>query len=342
LYHRERLTQGGRVSDPTLLLTRRDVAALLDLDACITAVEGAFAAFGAGRLGPPVVAGVPAADGGFHIKAALVPANRPYFAAKVNANFPDNPVRRALPTIQGAIMLCDGDDGRVLALLDSIEITSLRTAAATAVAARHLARRDAAVVTVCGCGVQGRVQLRALARVRRLTQVHAWDRDAARATTYADAMSRELGLAVTPAATLRAATRASDVVITCTPARRWFLGRADVGAGCFVAAVGADHEHKQEIEPDLLAGATVVVDLLEQAATLGDLHHALAAGVMTRADVHAELGAIVAGRAPGRRTDQDMIVFDSTGVAFQDVAAAAVVYERAVAARGGLRVSLAD
>jgi ornithine cyclodeaminase/alanine dehydrogenase-like protein (mu-crystallin family) len=324
----------------TLVLTRRDVAAVLDLDACIAAVERAFAAYGAGTVRPPLVAGHHVDGGGFHVKAATLGLDRLYFAVKVNANFPRNRDRLGLPTIQGALALFDATDGRVLALLDSIEITALRTAAATAVAAKWLARRVASVVTVCGCGVQGRVQLRALARVRTLRRVFAWDSEIARAAAFAAEMASVLGVPVLVAPVLREATLESDVVLTCTTATRWFLGRADVRPGTFIAAVGADNEHKQELEPELLAASTVVADVLEQSATIGDLHHALAAGVMARDAVHAELGEVVAGRKAGRRAGDEIIVFDSTGTALQDVAAAAVVYERARAAGAGVHVSL--
>jgi len=328
------------VNGGTLVLTRREVAGLLDLDSCITAVEAAFACYGAGRASPAAIAGLMVEGGGFHMKAAALVLERSYVAAKVNANFPENPIRRGLPTIQGAVMLFDGVTGQVLALLDSIEITIQRTAAATAVAAKHLARRVESVVTVCGCGVQGRVQLRALARVRPLRRVLAWDSDAVRAESYAREMAAELGVPVRAIATPRAGADESDIIVTCTTASRWFLGRGDVRPGTFVAAVGADNEHKQEIDPALLAHATVVVDVLEQAATIGDLHHALDAGVMTRDQVYAELGEIVAGKKPGRRSGEEVTVFDSTGTALQDVAAAAVVYERALAAGAGVQIPL--
>jgi alanine dehydrogenase len=322
------------------VLTRRDVARVLGVAECIEAVERAFRLHADGATIAPGVLGVHVPGGGFHVKTAGLLADARVFAAKVNANFPENPARRALPTIQGVVVLFDADAGRPLAVLDSIEITSLRTAAATAVAARHLARADADVVTVCGCGEQGRSQLRALAAVRRLRRVLAFDVDAARAARYARAMSDELGLAVSAVADLPSAARRSDVVVTCTPARRWIVGRADVAPGAFVAAVGADAPEKQEIEPALLAASTVVVDVLEQCATIGDLHHALAAGVMTRADVHADLAEVVAGRRPGRRRADEVVIFDSTGTALQDVAAAWLVYERAVARGVGVRIDL--
>jgi ornithine cyclodeaminase/alanine dehydrogenase-like protein (mu-crystallin family) len=326
----------------TLLLTRRDVAQLLDMDACIDAVEHAFRAHADGRSYTPGVLGTHVPGGGFHVKTAGVDDRRRYFAAKVNANFPGNPAERGLPTIQGVIALFDAEDGRVLAVMDSMEVTSVRTAAATAVAAKHLARADAATVTICGCGEQGRSQLRALARVRALRTVYAFDLDAERAGQYALTMSRELGVDVAPAADLADATRRSDICVTCTPARRWFIGRAMLapGGGAFVAAVGADAEQKQEIDPELLASSTVVVDVLDQCASIGDLHHAIVAGLMIRGDVHADLADVVSGRKPGRTAEDEIIIFDSTGTALEDVAAAALVFERAVERGLGMPVDL--
>ena len=319
-----------------LILTRADVARVLDLDACIAAVADAFAARARGTAPEPGVMSLPAADGGFHVKGALLGR---YCAVKTNGNYPANPERNGLPTVQGTIALADTTDGRPLAILDSIEITTQRTAAATAVAARHLARPDAATVAVCGCGVQGRIQLRALQRVRPIRRVLAWDPDAGRRDAYAREVAA-WGLDVAPADTPGLAARASDIVVTCTPARRWFLGRDDIRPGTFVAAVGADAHGKQELQPELLAAATVVADVLDQAATIGDLQHALAAGLMTRQDVHAELGQVVIGAKPGRRSAEEITVFDSTGTALQDVAAAALVYEAALAGGVGVRVAL--
>ena len=145
----------------TLLLTRADVADLLPMDACIEAVEQAFKLHGEGRADPPGILSMHGRDGSFHIKAGILDLARPYFAAKTNTNFPGNPERFGLPTIQGVLLLAEAERGAPLALMDSAEITAIRTGAATAVAARHLARRDAAIVTVCGCGRQGRLQLRA-------------------------------------------------------------------------------------------------------------------------------------------------------------------------------------
>ncbi len=320
----------------TLLLTRRDVANLLTLDDCIEAVARAFTLAAQGAVPRAGVLGFPAVDGGFHIKAAALTGERSYFAAKLNGNFFKNRERFAMPNIQGLVVLCDAVNGRPLAVLDSIEITILRTGAATGVAARCLARRDARVVTVCGCGNQGRVSLRALQRVMNVEQAYVWDIDQRATTRMAEEFSSEVGYPVNTVDNFSEATRLSDVIVTCTPSKRAFLGVRDVAPGAFVAAVGADNEEKQEIEPDLMARSLVVVDSAEQCAQIGDLHHAIRAGAVTSSHIHAELGQVLSGARPGRQSDNEIIIFDSTGTALQDVAAAALVYERALAAGRGV------
>lgn len=323
----------------TLVLTRRQVADLLDLAGCIDAVERAFRLYGEGRTAAPVMIGVHVHSGGFHTKAGVLDLSRPYFAAKTNANFMQNRSRFALPTIQGTIVLHDAENGYPLAIMDSIELSILRTGAATAVAAKYLARPASAVIAVAGCGEQGRIQLRAMAEVLPLRRALVWDIERSQAERLAAELAPELGFDVTAVGDFANAAREADVCVTCTPSEQFILARDEVRPGTFIAGVGADNPHKKELHPALLAASTVVVDVLEQCATIGDLHHALEASVMTRAQVHAELGAVVAGSAPGRTSDREIIVFDSTGMALQDVAAAAVVYERALETAGRAGVS---
>jgi alanine dehydrogenase len=282
-----------------------------------------------------------AKDGGFHVKAGLLELGRSYFAAKVNGNFPENSSRFGLPTIQGVIVLCDAENGTPLAVMDSREITSLRTAAATAVAAKFLARQDSRTVTICGCGNQGRIQLKALSRVRPLETAFAYDRDGEQALRFSQDLISDLRMSVVPVSNLSAAVRQSDICVTCTTSRQPLLGSDDVSPGTFIAAVGADNPQKQELHPSLMAASKVVCDILEQCAVMGDLHHALEAGVVTRANVYAELGEVVAGKKPGRESQEEITIFDSTGMALQDVAAAAFLYEKAQRDGSGVRLSFA-
>ena len=313
-----------------LLFNRSDVQELLSLDECIAAVEKVFRRQGEGKIPPSGILGVRTQSGGLHVKTACLSGAKNYIVAKLNTNFPQNYARFGLPTIQGVIVLYDADNGRLLAVLDSIEITLKRTAAATAVAAKYLARKNSAVATICGCGEQGRAQVRALSLMLPLKKVYAFDLDPNASLRFAAQLSRELNIDVEPVRTLPDAIRTSDVVVTCTPAKEFFVHKKDVAPGTFIAAVGADDSHKNEIDPAVLASAKVVGDNLEQVCSIGDTHHAIVKGLMRKKDVHAELAEVVAGEKTRRTTEAEIIVFDSTGVAIQDAAAAAIVYEKAL------------
>ncbi len=324
--------------ESTLVLTAADVWRLLDLPSCMKAVEQAFIAHAEGRAYGPAILGTHVPGGGFHVKAAGLAAPHPRFAAKLNGNFPGNAAKSGLPTIQGVVVLSDAENGFPLAVMDSGSITVLRTAAATGVAAQKLARKDARVATVCGLGAQSHAQIRALTLVCPIEKIFAVDLDHERARDFANDTTKDLGIPVEVATDLAWAVRASDVVITCTSSKRWILDGAMVRSGTFIAAVGADSEGKQEIAPDLMAAAKVVCDVRAQCAEIGDLHHAIAAGAMTLSDVYAELSDVLAGRRSGREGADEVTIFDSTGTALQDVVAATLVHERALAAGAGTRV----
>jgi ornithine cyclodeaminase/alanine dehydrogenase-like protein (mu-crystallin family) len=312
----------------TRILTRSDLEQLLTLEDCLVAVERAFRG---GDSSSAKSIGFRADAGTFHIKAAIADV----FAAKLNANFPENPRRHALATIQGVIVVMDLERGALLAILDSTLITTLRTAAATALATKYLAREDAATITIVGCGTQGRASLEAVRLTRHIRTAFAYDHDRRAAERFAHDLHADV---VTD---LDEAIAKSDIVVTCTTARAAILDARHLHRGLFIAAVGADNPEKQELAPALLRASTIVADVLEQAATMGDLHHALDAGAVTRDDVRGELADVICGRVAGRRNDDEIFVFDSTGTALQDVAVASLAYARAVERGIGIEVSLA-
>jgi len=317
--------------EKTLLLRRSDVEELLSLRECIDAVDEIFRLQGEGKVPAPGILGVNAPRGGLHVKAGLLPGDRDYIVAKLNGNFPGNNAHFGLPTIQGVVVVFDASNGVPLAILDSIDITIKRTAAASAVAAKYLARKESSTATICGCGQQGRAQLRAILLVLPLTKIYAFDVNESAAMNFRNELSPQLKIRIEPVHNLASAIQKSDVCITCTTANEFFVRKEDVRPGTFIAAVGADNEHKQEIDPALIASAKVVADSLEQSCAIGDVHHAIAHGLMRKEDVYAELSEIVAGHKIGRDADDEIIVFDSTGVAIEDAVAAAAVYERALA-----------
>jgi ornithine cyclodeaminase/alanine dehydrogenase len=332
-----------RLAPPLLILKKSEIASLLTLAECVPAVEEAFRMRAEGRALASGLMHIDADGGEFHIKGGGLRLERTYVALKANGGFFRNRKLYGLPNIQGVILLFDGGTGSPLAVMDSIDITILRTGAATAIAARVLARTDASTALVCGCGNQGRIQLASLRHaLPTLRRAFAYDVDPAAARTFAAETAASLGLEVTPEADLGRAAAQSDVIVTCTPAKGYFLLKRHVRPGTFVAAVGADSPDKQELEPALLAGAKVVVDILDQCARVGELHHALDAGLMTTADVHGELGEILAGRRPGRTDDTEITIFDATGTALQDAAAAVAVYRKALERGLGIRAEMAS
>jgi ornithine cyclodeaminase/alanine dehydrogenase len=328
-------------SEGALFLTRQDIAGLMEFDDYVVTVEEIFRLYAEGNASLPGVVDIDAVDGAFHIKSASAELKRKYVAVKVNGNFPLNIIRHGLPTIQGIILLYDGEKGTPLAIMDSIEITIQRTGAATILAAKYLARPDSKVVTVCGCGNQGRISLIGLKQILPLERAYAYDIDASTAISFAQEMTKQLRIPVTPVANHADATRQSDVIVASSSSRRAFLRAADVRPGTFVAAVGSDSHDKQELEPQLLASSKVVADIIEQCVRIGELHHAVEEGLLTKADVYAELGEVISGKKPGRTSADEIIIFDSTGTALQDVAAASAVYEKARSKSIGTVVQLA-
>jgi ornithine cyclodeaminase/alanine dehydrogenase len=328
-------------TDGTLLLHHSDIAQLLSLEECIAAVEKIFRLQGEDKVPASQILGIHASRGGLHVKAGLLPGSKSYVVAKANTNFLGNARQFGLPTIQGIIVIFDAENGYPHAILDSTDVTIKRTAAASAVAAKYLARPDSCVGTICGCGRQGRAHLRALHAVFSLEKIYAFDLDERAMQDLATKLADELDLQIKTVRDLRHAIQESDLCVTCTPSRQFFVCKEDVSPGTFIAAVGADNEHKQEIDPALMASSKVVVDSLEQCSAIGDLHHAISAGLMGPQNVYAELAEVVTGQNAGRISENEIIIFDSTGVAIEDAITAVAVYEKARAAKIGNYFNLA-
>jgi len=295
--------------------------------ACLAALENVYRRLHAAPEDSGRSVGFQARDGKFHVKAGLYPGTHEYFAAKVNANYPDNQQRFGLPTIQGLIVLCDGADGRPLAILQSGELTGRRTAAATALAAKYGARPDAQTLALIGCGAQSRHQAEAVANVRPITRIAAVDSEPTNAEAFTAWSTEVLGIEAAPASSIGEAVSGSDIIVTCTTATGPLLTPDLVPTGCFVAAVGADNPDKQELDPALFANARILVDDLGQCAEGGDLAHAIRAGTVSASAVTATLAELAAGAQPGRVNEDEIVIFDSTGTGIQDVAAASAAYK---------------
>ncbi|MDF1609276.1 ectoine utilization protein EutC [Hoeflea sp. YIM 152468] len=308
----------------------------LDLDA-VDCIEQAFAALATGDVVmPPILSmAIAAFNGEVDVKTAFVPGIDS-FAIKISPGFFDNP-KIGLPSTSGLMVLFAARTGMLEALLlDNGYLTDVRTAAAGAVAARHLARADASTACILGAGVQGKLQLKALCLVRPIKTATIWARDPDRAMIAAAEMTRELGIEVTAATEIAAAVSAADVIVTTTPASKPILRSDWLRPGQHITAMGSDQDHKNELDPGCFAKAELYVpDRLTQTRTLGELRSAIAAGAATSDADFAELGMIVAGKAKGRPSDDAITIADLTGTGIQDTAIATFASARALAAKAG-------
>ena len=302
--------------------------AAVSADRAVEVIREAFRADGEGRTNvPPVInLEIPSARGEFHIKTAHIDGV-PYVAVKVASGFYDNGAK-GLPSGSGMMALFDAGTGLPAALLfDNGFLTDLRTGAAGAIAADCLARKSIATVGLIGSGVQARHQVRCLRVVRSFSRIVAWSPTRARLDEYCAEMAAD-GYEVTAAHTAEEVCAAADVLITTTPAREPLVRAAWLRDGMHVTAVGSDSPGKRELEPACLAISDIlVVDRYGQCAAFGELKGALDAGLLTRDDVHGELGEVVAGRKPGRTSATQITIADLTGVGFQDTAIASAAFK---------------
>ncbi|MBZ9708195.1 ectoine utilization protein EutC [Mesorhizobium sp. ESP7-2] len=308
----------------------------LDLDA-VACVENAFRALATLPVAmPPILRlDIPQHRGEVDVKTAYVPGIDG-FAIKISPGFFDNP-KLGLPSVNGMMVLLSSETGLVEALLlDNGYLTDVRTAAAGAVAAKHLSRPDSSVAAIFGAGVQAGLQLEALMLVRPITQARIWARDAAKAETAAAALREKLGIDVRAEPEAANAVAGADIIVTTTPSTEPLIKAGFVSAGQHITAMGSDAEHKNEIAPAILRMADLyVADSAKQTRRLGELHHAIAAGVMPAETDVTELGQIIAGAKHGRRSTSDITIADLTGTGVQDTAIATLARDRALAAKAG-------
>lgn len=324
-----------------LIVGERALRACVHLDAeLVDVIERAFAALAGGAVVmPPVLhMELPACNGEVDVKTAWVPGLGS-FAVKISPGFFDNPAL-GLASLNGLMVLLGARTGVVEAvLLDNGYLTDLRTAAAGAVAARHLAPREVRTAAVLGAGVQARLQVQAAHLVRPFRRVCVWARDAARARACAVDLAGRLELEAHVCASPHEAVSQAQLVVTATASRRPLLEAASLHPGLHVTAVGADAPGKNELHPEVLARAgRLVADRRSQSERIGELRAALACGVLdARAEEVVELGQVVAGELPGRLDEAQITVCDLTGTGVQDTAIATLAARRAAAAGLGSR-----
>ena len=313
----------------TLILSQKDVARVADVKSAIRAVEEAFYEYGLGRarMPPKIYLDIPEFAGDFRAMPSYVRKFKLCTLKWVNAH-PQN-ARFNLPAVMAVLIVSDPVTGFPLAIMDGTLVTSLRTGAGGAVAAKYLARRNSSVVAFVGCGVQARAQLAALREVFRIKEARVWGHQKTLAARFIRAM-RKPGEAMTVAANIQECVEGADIVVTTTPSRKPIIQSQWIKDGTHINAIGADAPGKEELDPRILKRARVVVDDPEQASHSGEINVPVAKGLFKLKDIPATLGEIVAGKKKGRTGPGQVTVFDSTGLAIQDTAVASLIYKAAV------------
>ncbi len=318
--------------DAVLLLTKAEIESVLRIEDIIEAVADGFRAYNSGKavVPFPVALQIPEHSGDVHIKPGYI-RGYPTYTVKIASGFYDN-ARLNLPSSHGMLLVFDSESGWPVCLeIDHGMITDVRTAAAGAVAARALAKESVNKVAVIGTGVQARLQIEALSRVRKFRSLAVWGRSPEKAARYAREMTGTLGLDVSVAGSVREAVAGSDIIVTATMSTEPLVFADWLSKGVHITAVGSDSPEKQELDVGVLEKADkIVCDSIKQCAQLGELHHAIERGTVKEGEVHGELGEVLLGKKVGRTTDEEITVCDLTGLAVQDVVASQLVYERAL------------
>jgi len=317
----------------TLILSAKDVRELLEMGEVMSAVEDAFRAYGEGKLWMPPKAYLKAGKGDFRAMPACMAG-----AASIKwVSFQPHNRSKGLPTVIGVMIYSDSETGYPLAVMDAAEITAYRTGATAAIASKYLARRDSHTLGLVGAGRQAYSQLLAHAEIFKLELIRIYDIRPEASQRFADFFPH-LYIQASPLED----TASSDIVCTMTPAREPLVKREWIRNGTHINAVGADADGKQELDPTILSHAVVVVDDLRQASAGGEINVPISKGMFKLEQVDATLAQVVVGEKQGRKADDEITVFDATGIAIEDLATAKLVYEKAQQQGRGLAIELVE
>lgn len=317
-----------------LLLSSQEVELLLEIEKLPAIIEDGFRLYATGQaaMPPKVYLDLPQYNGDFRAMPAYL---KGACGLKWVCFYPFNPQNHGLPTVIGILIYSDPATGMPLAIMEASSLTSYRTAAASAVATRYLANPGVKTLGIAGCGVQAQVHIKVLSRGFSFEGIYLYDLDPARANELKQ-LFPELPIKTTSLEE----TCSADVLCTLTPVRKPIIPKRFLRPGIHINAMGADAPGKQELEVEILKQARIFVDDVEQSIHGGEINVAISSGVLTKEDLAGTLGAVVAGKHPGRQAKDEITIFDSTGLAIQDIALATHIYERAVKQKAGTEVKL--
>lgn len=321
----------------TLLLNKENVGSLIRMKEVIGTVEEAYKAFNSGQVNQPPYTCIhlPPPRGEIDFKLGYCESNEMISMKASSGGFTNNLAEHGVPSGMGTILLFDARTCALVCVMDGSLITGLRTGAAGAVSVKVLARQNARKITSIGTGNQARMQIRAIHEVMKIEEVHAWDHHPENLARYKADIEREFGIPVVMARSMQAAVEQADILITTTRGKGSLVEAAWIRPGTHIVAMGTDTYGKQELEPEIFRNARIVNDSIAQCIEKGETWHPLNQNIITQADIHAEIGEILLGKKPGRETDQEITIFDSTGMAIQDNTTAAKIYRNAIASHTG-------
>ncbi|MBX4868071.1 ornithine cyclodeaminase family protein [Rhizobium bangladeshense] len=316
----------------TLLLNKEDVGSLIRMREVIGAVEDAYKAFNSDQVVQPDYIGIhlPSPRGEMDFKLGYNKASEVISMKASSGGFVDNPTAHGVPSGMGTILLFDARSCALTCVMDGSLITGLRTGAAGAVSVKALARQNARTVASIGTGNQARMQIRAISEIMTIEKIHAWDSHPDTLARYKEDIESEFGISVVTANSKREAVEHADILVTTTRGKGSLVEADWVKAGTHIVAIGTDQRGKQELDPEIFRNAKVVVDSMAQCAEKGETWHPLNRNIIAKDDIHGEIGEILLGGKPGREDDDEVTIFDSTGMAIQDNVTASRIYRNAI------------
>jgi alanine dehydrogenase len=317
----------------TLLLKKDEVAQLINMKNVISAVEEAYRAFSSDKVEQPAYIGIhlPSQRGEIDFKLGYYKPAEIISMKAHSGGFTNNPADHGVPNSMGAILLFDARSGALICIMDGSLVTGLRTGAAGAVSVKALARKNARKITSIGTGNQARMQIRAICEIVEIDEIYAWSRTPEMLSKYKMDIEREFGIPVIITRSKQEAVQQADILITATRGKGEPVKADWVKPGTHIVAIGTDQRGKQELDPELFRNAKIIVDSLSQCTEKGETWHPLDKKVITQADIHGEIGDVLLGRKPGRESDDEITIFDSTGMAIQDNTTASKIYQSAIA-----------
>jgi ornithine cyclodeaminase/alanine dehydrogenase len=321
----------------TLLLKKEEVSKLISMREVIGAVEEAYKAFNSQQVVQPGYIGIhlPSPRGEIDFKLGYYKAKEVISMKASSGGFPDNPTAYGVPSGMGTILLFDAMSCALMCVMDGSLLTGLRTGAAGALSVKLLARKNAKTVASIGTGNQARMQIRAINEVMEIEQILAWDSNRDALFKYKTDIEREFGIPVVMADSKKEAVEQADILITTTRGTGSLVEAAWVRPGTHIVAIGTDQRGKQELEPEIFRHAKIVNDSISQCIEKGETWHPLHQNIITGKDIHAEIGEILLGIKAGRENDEEVTIFDSTGMAVQDSTTSIRIYRNAIEGKVG-------